>query len=119
MQKTIFIVDDSKMNLIIIKEALKDLYRVMTIQSAEKMFSLMEKLTPDLILLDILMPETDGFEALRLLRNNPAYANISVILLSGTIDDSIKEKGLELGVVDFILKPFEKENLLSMIGKYI
>jgi len=115
--QTIFVVDDSGMNLVVVKDALKDNYRVMTLPSAAKMFSLIEKLKPDLILLDVFMPEMDGFEAIKLLKNNEQYANIPVIFLSSTIDDSIKERGEKSGVVDFVLKPFEKAELLEKIAK--
>ena len=116
MSKTIFVVDDSNMNLVVVKDALKDQYRVMTVLSAAKMFSLMEKLTPDLILLDVLMPEMDGCEAVKILKSG-AHANIPVIFLTSTLDDSIKEQGSQLGVLDFVLKPFEKEELLEKIAR--
>jgi len=117
MPKTIFVVDDNNMNLIVVKDALKDRYRVMTVLSADKMFSLLEKLTPDLILLDILMPEMDGYEAVKLLKSSSAHANIPVIFLTSTLDDSIKEHGRQLGVLDFVLKPFEKDELLEKIER--
>jgi len=69
MSKTIFVVDDNDTNLSTAKEALKGQYRVMSLPSAAKMFALLEKITPDMILLDIEMPEMSGFEALRLLKN--------------------------------------------------
>ena len=119
MQKTIFVVDDSGMNLVVVKEALKDIYRVMPLPSAAKMFSLMEKIKPDLILLDIYMPEMDGFEAAQLLKNNEQYSNIPVIFLTSTIDEPTKERGVKLGALDFILKPFEKTELLEKIAKYL
>jgi len=117
MEKTIFVVDDSGMNLVVVKEALKDTYRVITVPSAAKMFSLMEKLKPDLILLDIYMPEMDGFEAAQMLKDNEQYKNIPVIFLTSTIDEPTKDRGLKLGAVDFILKPFEKSELLEKIAR--
>ena len=69
MPRTIFVVDDNDTNLSMAKEALKDHYRVMTMPSAEKMFAMIEKITPDLILLDIEMPDMDGFEALQILKD--------------------------------------------------
>ena len=86
MQKTVFIVDDNDTNLAMAKSALKEQYRVMTLPSAEKMFALLEKIKPDLILLDIEMPEMDGFEALQLLKDNEAYADIPVVFLTGMTD---------------------------------
>ena len=115
MQKTIFVVDDNDTNLTVAKEILKENYRVLTLPSAIKMFSLIEKVTPDLILLDIEMPEMDGFEALNHLKENPLYSEIPVIFLTGTIDASIKEKGVRLGIIDFISKPFSDHVLLNSI----
>jgi putative two-component system response regulator len=106
MTKTIFVVDDNDTNLSIVKEALQEQYRVMTLPSAAKMFAMLAKLTPDLILLDIEMPETDGFEALGRLKGNELYADIPVIFLTGMTDEEVEARGFEMGVVDFIAKPF-------------
>ena len=102
MPKTIFVVDDVDTNLSAAKDALKDNYRVMTLPSAAKMFTLMEKIKPDLILLDIEMPEIDGFEALIRLKANHATADIPVMFLTGMTDVSMEVRGFELGVVDFV-----------------
>jgi putative two-component system response regulator len=115
MKKTIFVVDDNDTNLSMANEALKDQYRVLTLPSAAKMFALMEKVTPDLILLDIRMPEIDGFEALRRLKGNDLYAGIPVVLLTGLTDASTETQGLELGAVDFVTKPFSASVLLNRI----
>jgi len=119
MLKTIFVVDDNDVNLSVAKDALKDHYKVMTLPSALKMFSLLEKLTPDLILLDIEMPETDGFRALRLLKNNKVQADIPVIFLTSMTDAEIEAKGFEMGVIDFITKPFSAPVLLNRIKTHL
>ena len=115
MQKTIYVVDDSDTNLLKAEDALEDDYRVMTLPSASKMFALLDKVPPDLILLDIEMPEMDGFAALSLLKADPAYADIPVIFLTGTKDESIEARGFQLGAVDFVLKPFSQQGLLDRI----
>lgn len=117
MQKTIFVVDDNDINLSVAKESLKEHYRVFTMASGEKMFSLLEKITPDLIFLDIEMPDMDGYEALRRLKENPSYTNIPVLFLTGTIDDEIKARSAELGALDIIIKPFSAPDLLDRIVK--
>ena len=116
--KTIFVVDDSDTNLATAEEALEDHFRVMTIPSAAKMFSLLEKITPDLILLDIEMPEMNGFEALEKLKagDNGTWLNIPVFFLTGTINASIEEKSSKLGAVGIITKPFSSSVLLSQIN---
>ncbi|MCL2879384.1 MAG: response regulator, partial [Treponema sp.] len=119
MQKTIFVVDDNDTNLSMAKEVLKEQYRVMTLPSAAKMFALLEKLTPDLILLDIEMPEMDGFEALDILKSKTIHANIPVIFLTGMTDASVEVRGFQLGVVDFITKPFSAPVLLNRIKTHL
>jgi len=119
IKKTIFVVDDNDTNLTMAKEALKDNYRVMTLPSAAKMFALLEKIKPDLILLDIEMPEMDGFEALNLLKDNAAQMDIPVIFLTSMTDASIEVRGFQLGVVDFITKPFSTPVLQNRIKTHL
>jgi putative two-component system response regulator len=117
--KTIFVVDDSDTNLAMAEEALEDHYSVMTLPSAAKMFSLLEKITPELILLDIEMPEMNGFEALERLKVNNSWANIPVLFLTGTINASIEEQSLKLGAVGIVTKPFSAPVLLNRIESCI
>ena len=119
MQKTIFVVDDNDTNLSMAKEALKAQYRIMPFPSAAKMFALIDKVKPDLILLDIEMPEMNGFEALKRLKGNTAHADIPVIFLTGMTDASIEVQGFQLGVVDFIPKPFSAPVLLNHIKTHL
>jgi len=119
MMKTIFAVDDSDTNLSIVKKALENHYRIYTMPSALKMFEFLKKITPDLILLDIEMPEMDGSEALKLLKANPLYADIPVIFLTSFSDDEIEANGFELGVVDFVTKPFSSHVLLNRIKTHL
>jgi len=116
--KTIFIVDDSDTNLAKAEEALEDHFKVMTVPSAAKMFALLEKIKPDLILLDIEMPEMDGFEALERLKTGN-WAGIPVIFLTGTIDASIEKRSSALGAVGIISKPFSPSGLLEKINSHI
>ena len=119
MPKTIFIVDDNDTNLAAAEEVLEDQYQVMTLPSASKMFALLEKIKPDMILLDIEMPEMDGFEALRRLKENDAHAQIPVIFLTGLNDAEIEARGFQLGVIDFITKPFSAPVLLNRIKTHL
>ena len=119
MQKTIFVVDDNDTNLSMAKDVLKEQYRIMTLPSAAKMFALLEKVTPDMILLDIEMPEMDGFEALRRLKTNNLHAHIPVIFLTGMTDAAVEVRGFQLGVVDFITKPFSAPVLLNRIKTHL
>ena len=117
MQKTIFVVDDNDTNLQAAKEALKGHYRVLTLPSGAKMFTMMEKITPDLILLDIEMPEMDGFQALSKLKETGFI--IPVIFLTSLHDADVEVKGFQLGVVDFITKPFSAPVLINRIKSHL
>ena len=117
--KTIFVVDDNNVNLLSADEALTDDYNVFTMQSASKMFELFNHIIPDLILLDILMPEMDGFEALKLLKSNRAYMDIPVIFLTSRNDSATESLGLEMGAVDFMFKPFSRPVLLNRIKTHL
>jgi len=117
--KTIFVVDDKELNLAMAKEALKNEYRVMTMMSGLKMFAILEKRTPDLILLDIGMPDMDGFEALRLLKANDKYSSIPIIFLTSMKNADIEAKGFEMGVIDFITKPFSAPVLTNRLRTHL
>ena len=117
--KTIFVVDDSDVNLVQAKRALDEHYRVRTMPSAERMLKLIDKIMPDLILLDIQMPEMDGFTAINKLKENAKTANIPVMFLTASADDEIEAKGLQLGAVDFITKPFSPAVLLNRIAHHL
>jgi putative two-component system response regulator len=117
--KTIFVVDDSDTNLSMAEAVLEESYRVMTMPSAVKMLDLLEKIIPDLILLDIEMPEMDGFEALKRLKSESAWSEIPVIFLTARIDSAVEARGFEMGVVDFITKPFSAPVLLNRMKTHL
>ena len=117
--KTIFIVDDNNVNLLTADEALSVHYRVFTMPSASSMFELLEDIKPDIILLDILMPEMNGFEALRMLKVNKRLSDIPVVFLTSRNDASTETLGFEMGAVDFISKPFSQPVLLNRIRAHL
>jgi putative two-component system response regulator len=117
--RTIFIVDDSDTNLSAAESVLEAQYRVMTVPSAEAMFKLLEKIRPELILLDIEMPKMNGLEALQRLKANYLYADIPVIFLTAMTDDAVEAYGFELGAIDFITKPFSAPVLLNRIKTHL
>ena len=112
---TIFVVDDNAANLLHAEDVLSNDYEVITMASAQKMFELIEKITPDLILLDIMMPEISGFDALEQLKSDAFYTEIPIIFLTSKTDAATEAKGFEMGVVDFITKPFSGPVLLHRI----
>jgi len=117
--KTIFVVDDSDTNLTMAEAALEDQYRVMTMPSAASMFSFLEKVVPDLILLDIEMPEMNGFEALEKLKTKEKFSEIPVMFLTGRSDAEVEARGFEMGAVDFVTKPFSAPVLLNRIKTHL
>jgi putative two-component system response regulator len=119
MMNTIFVVDDSDTNLSMAETALEDQYRVLTMPSVIKMFSLLEKMLPDLILLDIEMPEMNGIDALKKLKSYELWKEIPVIFLTGRTDETVEVNCFELGAVDFITKPFSAPVLLKRIKTHI
>jgi len=117
--KTIFVVDDNDVNLSIAAKALSGQYRVFTLPSASGMFELLNNIVPDMILLDILMPDMDGFEAMRLLKSDVRYSSILVLFLSSQNDAETEAHGFEIGAVDFISKPFSEPVLLNRIKTHL
>jgi putative two-component system response regulator len=105
-RKIIMIVDDNIANLRIAKNSLADTYDIFTVPSAAKMFDLLQRNKPELILLDIDMPEMNGYEAIKILKEHPATKDILVIFLTGKSDSESELEGLSLGAVDYISKPF-------------
>jgi diguanylate cyclase (GGDEF)-like protein len=117
--KTIFVVDDNHTNLLTVKNALEGTYRTITMPSAARMFQLVEKIMPDLILLDINMPETDGFEAIKILKADEQLAEIPVIFLTAKTETKSEVEGFELGAVDYIVKPFSAPIIKARIATHL
>jgi len=118
-KKLIMLVDDSVANLRIGKNLLAGSYTVATAPSAAKLISLMESNTPALILLDVDMPEINGYEIIKILKSKDSTKNIPVIFLTAHSESAAEEKAFSLGAVDYITKPFQKEHLLDRIEHYI
>jgi phosphoserine phosphatase RsbU/P len=105
--KTILIVDDTPINIGVISGALKDSFATKVATSGEKALTIASgKDKPDLILLDILMPEMDGYEVCRRLKADPDTRDIPVIFLTSQTEAEDETKGFEVGAVDYIHKPF-------------
>jgi len=118
-RKKIFLVDDTEFSLIRTKQILKEYYAVYTLDSSSGMFDLLKKVKPDLIVMDINMPGMDGYEAITVLKNDERYQDIPVIFLSGRIDEDSIIKGLSLGAVEHISKPYDPKNLHVVISKHL
>ena len=114
---TIILVDDILTNLTAAKNILKTFYQVIPVSSAHEMFEVLEDVTPDLILLDIEMPEMDGYEAIKKLKSDEHHADIPVIFLTALEDSANEIEGFDLGAADYITKPFSAPMLLKRIEK--
>ena len=114
-RKKIVAVDDNVENLTALKNTLKSAYDAFPCPSAQKMFTLLEHVQPDLILLDVEMPEMNGYEAAQKLKSTDKYKTIPIIFLTSMEDEASKQKGLSIGAVDFIRKPIVAPNLLQRI----
>jgi putative two-component system response regulator len=118
---SILIVDDSPENLIVLGNLLSPYYRVHVANSGLHAFELLKKLDtlPDLILLDIMMPEVDGFSVLTELQSNEATSDIPVIFLTALDSIADEQKGLRLGAIDYITKPIRPEIVLARIRNHL
>jgi len=119
MQKTIFLVDDSSVNLLMGKNVLSGAYNVFTTISGVNLFQALENTTPDLILLDIELPEMNGYEILKRLKDNASTAAIPVVFLTSLKSDEARRKGLSMGAADYITKPFLPMLLLKCVELHI
>lgn len=117
--KHILLVDDNLANLKLASNLLKDYYKVSLTKSGMQALEFCKKNRPDLILLDINMPDMDGFETIKALKNNIATRNIPVIFLTASNESEVEAKGFEYGAVDFITKPFAKKSMLHRIETHL
>jgi CheY-like chemotaxis protein len=118
-KKKVIVVDDNPENLSALRMTLKDLYEVYPSPSAAKMFNFLEHVQPDLILLDVEMPEMNGHEAIKKLKSDDKNKGIPVIFLTSMTDEQSKAEGLSLGAVDYIYKPFVTTQLMERLEKYL
>jgi len=117
--KTIFIVDDEQTNLKIGASALSDHFNVFTFNSGFNLMKRLEKQIPDLILLDVQMPEMDGYEVIKRLKENEKTKEIPVIFLTAKNDPESELMGLSLGAIDYIIKPFSPPLLCTRIDIHL
>ncbi|MEH2066018.1 MAG: response regulator [Nostoc sp.] len=116
----ILVVDDTTTNLEIVFGILTNVgFKVITENEGKKAICQVENRLPDLILLDIMMPGIDGFETCKRLKENSATCDIPVIFMTANSDTDSKVKGLNMGAVDYITKPFHEEELLARIQTHL
>ena len=119
-RQTILVVDDVPDDILIIEEMLKKDYQVKAVTSGEAALKIARSDNPpDLILLDIIMPEMDGFEVCRKLREDAEGAMIPVIFLTAKVMTADEKMGFELGAVDYIRKPVDPEIVKTRIKSHL
>jgi len=118
-QKTIYLVDDNVTNLTLGRNALIEHYAVFTMNSGASLFKFLEKNIPDLILLDVEMPDMNGYEAIKILKSKAETKEIPVIFLTAKTDGESELEGLSLGAIDYITKPFSTPLLLKRIETHL
>jgi len=112
----ILIVDDEKANLLMLNKILSPKYTIYTSRSGEEVFDKIKDIRPDLILLDIMLPGISGFDVLQQLKEAPETRSIPVIIISGLTSEVDEEKGLLMGAVDYIIKPFKTAIILARVN---
>lgn len=117
---TILIVDDTPANLNLLFDFLRNSgFKVLVAQSGKSALQKVEYAKPNLILLDILMPEMDGFETCQILKSQLSTQDIPIIFMTALSETIDKVKGLRLGAVDYITKPFQQEEVLARIQLHL
>jgi twitching motility two-component system response regulator PilH len=116
----ILIVDDSLVEIEIMKRILQPTKHSLTVAMNGEDGIEKAKLTrPQLILMDVVMPKKNGFQACRELRNDPAFKDVPIVLISSKDKDFDKVWGKQQGATEYLVKPYSPENLLAIVSKYL
>ena len=118
-QFKILIVDDEKINLFMLNKILSPRYSVFTARSGEEVENRVKDVQPDLILLDIILPGISGFDVIRQLKGAQDTQTIPIIIIAGLSSEVDEEKGLLLGAVDYIIKPFKATIVLARVKTHL
>jgi len=115
----VLVVDDTEANVDILVDALGELYDVSVAMDGPSAIEAVSESSPDLILLDVMMPGIDGFEVCRQLKADPRTEAIPVIFLTALDDTRDKVKGFALGAVDYVAKPFQPEEVIARVNAHL
>ncbi len=119
MKKTVLAVDDTLANIDVVKGVLSDVYTVQAALNGKMALKIIEKHKPDLILLDIMMPEMDGYEVCQHLKSNGETKDIPIIFLTAKAQEEDETKGLAMGAVDYITKPISPPILKERVKNHL
>ncbi|MEA1989973.1 MAG: fused response regulator/phosphatase [Pseudomonadota bacterium] len=115
----ILAVDDEQMNRFVLEDIIEDRYDLVVVASGQSCLDLVEERVPDLILLDINMPGISGYDVCKILKSKPETNNVPIIFLTAMMQVEDEKKGLQMGAVDYITKPFTESILLARIKAHI
>ncbi len=120
MTHSVLVVDDEP-NIVLSLEFLirRAGYEVRVARDGEAALKSMEEQTPDLVLLDVMMPKRDGFDVCETIRANPAWKDVRIIMLTAKGRDIEREKGLALGADSYITKPFSTRRAMEQIKRFL
>jgi putative two-component system response regulator len=118
-KQTVLIVDDTPDSIEILEGVLNESYHIKVAKSGEMALKIAEKTSPDIILLDIVMPHMDGYEVCKRLKSNPITKGIPIIFVSAKGDAFNEARGLEIGAVDYITKPISASIVLSRVKTHL
>ena len=112
----ILVVDDSTTNVVLLEAILDEKgYQIETALNAKEAYAIIERESPDLILLDLLMPKISGFDFLEEIRKNDKTKNTPVIVVSALTDEENVEKIMKMGAIDFVKKPIDLQYLVDKV----
>ena len=118
-KKRILVIDDDKSQLLFVNAILNSAYDIAAVTSGRDALELLGRLVPDLVLLDVLMPEMDGFEVYGKIREMASMKDVPVIFLTSVNAPEEIERALRLGAADYITKPYTSENFTNRIRNAI
>mgnify|MGYP005987755719 CR=1 FL=1 len=119
MEQTILIVDDDKSNRKILRDLLQEQAKIIFAKNGMQAIELAKKHLPDLMLLDVVMPDLSGFEVISVIKKTPETMNISVIFITGLANDDDEARGFDLGGCDYIYKPFKPNIVIARVMMHL
>ena len=120
MKPTMLVVDDEPSIVLSLQVLMQRAgFDVRIARDGDEALRSVENFTPDLILLDAMMPKRDGFDVCQTLRTNPAWKSLPIIMLTARSRDVERQKGMALGATDYITKPFSTRDLLTTVRRHL
>ena len=118
MSRKILIVEDNEVNMDIFQEIFEELYDLKLVTDGQLAVNVIEDYMPDVVLLDVMMPNMNGYEVCEYIRSNDKIKHIKVIMVSARAMESEREKGFQSGANEYITKPFDEDLLLEKVESY-